>query len=159
MRAYRIAAAQFAEDLSGEGARLYGGRWNPQGIPVLYTAESLPLAVLETLVNVPVGVLTRPLFSRVVLTMPDETGLTAISVKQLPEDWPCYPPPVRLAEIGREWLVQRKTVGLKVPSTVAGGEGYNILLNPRHPDFSSVKIESVRPFVFDARLLRQNLSS
>ena len=157
MRVYRIAVSQFADDISGEGARLYGGRWNPQGIPMLYTAESLPLAILETLVNVPAGVLATPLFSRVVLNIPDRTKLTVLSPNELPPDWQTYPPPAGLAEMGRQWVRKKETLGLKVPSTVAGGEGWNVLLNPRHPDFGRVHIESVAPFVFDTRLLRKEV--
>lgn len=154
MQLYRIAASQFAEDLSGEGARLYGGRWNPQGMPVLYTAESLPLAILETLVNIPPDFLAAPLFCRVTLSIPDDTKLTVVSPAELPEHWQAYPPPVELAEMGKRWLTQRETLGLRVPSTVAGGEGWNLLFNPRHPDFVQLKLQSVAPFAFDARLLR-----
>ena len=34
--------------LSGEGARLHGGRFNPKGIPALYTATSVMTAIRET---------------------------------------------------------------------------------------------------------------
>lgn len=155
MQVYRIVARQFAEDLSGEGARLYGGRWNPQGMPVLYTAESQPLAILETLVNIPADFLTDSLFSRVTLSVPDSTKFTIISGNELPAEWQTYPPPAELAEMGKQWLTLKATVGLKVPSTVAGGEGWNLLFNPRHPDFRQIGLESVAPFVFDARLLRR----
>ncbi|MGD0771893.1 MAG: RES domain-containing protein [Candidatus Solibacter sp.] len=37
--------------MSGEGARLYGGRYNPKGIPAVYTAQSISLALLEILVH------------------------------------------------------------------------------------------------------------
>ena len=43
MQVYRIAQKAFINDLSGEGARLFGGRWNRRGIPLLYTAESRSL--------------------------------------------------------------------------------------------------------------------
>jgi RES domain-containing protein len=155
MQVYRIAAEQFAGDLSGEGARLYGGRWNPQGMPVLYTAESLPLALLETLVNVPADFLTTALFCRVTLSIPDETSFTTIFPHELPAEWQAYPPPKALAEMGRQWLTQKETVGFKVPSTVVGGHGWNLLFNPRHPAFGEVTVESVEPFIFDARLLRR----
>lgn len=155
MHVFRIVARAFADDLSGEGARLYGGRWNPQGMPVLYTAESLPLAILETLVNIPPDFLGTPLFCRVTLSIPDDTEFTIISPTELPAEWQAYPAPVELAEIGKRWLTLKNTVGMKVPSTVAGGEGWNLLFNPRHPDFKQLKLEAVSPFTFDARLLRR----
>jgi RES domain-containing protein len=48
---YRFAHRKFAKDLSGTGARLKGGRWNPPGIPVIYTSENISLALLEILAN------------------------------------------------------------------------------------------------------------
>ncbi|MHB8148190.1 MAG: RES domain-containing protein, partial [Vulcanimicrobiaceae bacterium] len=36
-----------ATALSGEGARLYGGRWNTPGVAALYASSSLALALLE----------------------------------------------------------------------------------------------------------------
>lgn len=50
MLVYRLCKARFA-DLSGEGARLYGGRWNNPGMALVYTAGSLSLALLETRVH------------------------------------------------------------------------------------------------------------
>ncbi len=41
-RVWRLVTARYAETaFSGEGARRYGGRWNPKGVPVIYTAGSL----------------------------------------------------------------------------------------------------------------------
>ena len=45
---WRIATARRARTaFSGDGARLYGGRWNPKGMPLVYCAESRALAMLE----------------------------------------------------------------------------------------------------------------
>jgi RES domain-containing protein len=51
MIAYRFSSKQFIADLSGEGARLYGGRWNHKGIPALYTSLTISLALLELLIH------------------------------------------------------------------------------------------------------------
>ena len=49
---WRITTARFAQTaFSGEGARLYGGRWNPKGWEVVYTAESQSLGLLELMVQ------------------------------------------------------------------------------------------------------------
>ena len=49
---WRITTQRFAASaFSGEGARLYGGRWNPKGWEVVYTAESQSLALLELMVQ------------------------------------------------------------------------------------------------------------
>jgi len=152
MLVYRITALQYAADLSGEGARLYGGRWNPPGLPVLYTAESVALAVLETLANVPPDFLDANLFSRVIIALPDDAKISTIPISELPSNWSTYPAPVELSGIGREWLAKGKSLGLRVPSVVAGGEGWNLLLNPKHPDFMLVKVAGIAPFHFDTRL-------
>jgi RES domain-containing protein len=156
MQVYRIAARQYAGDLSGAGARLYGGRWNPPGLPVLYAAESVPLAVLETLVNLPADFLSSGLCCRVTITFPDAEPIAEIAPGELPPDWYSYPAPAALAEIGRQWLARGDFLALRVPSAVAGGEGWNILLNPRHPRFDQVQVTDISPFQFDARLFQPN---
>lgn len=51
-RTFRLVKArQTAEAFSGEGARLYGGCWNKRGTALVYTSESLALAVLEQFVH------------------------------------------------------------------------------------------------------------
>ena len=45
-------AGRFSGNLSGGGARRNGGRWNPVGVPALYTSNSTALCLLEILVNV-----------------------------------------------------------------------------------------------------------
>ncbi|MBK7637232.1 MAG: RES family NAD+ phosphorylase [Saprospiraceae bacterium] len=51
MEVYRICRSKYSNDLSGEGAKLYGGRWNRPGIAALYTSESRALALLELIVH------------------------------------------------------------------------------------------------------------
>ena len=52
MKAWRITQKKRAKTgFSGEGARLYGGRWNSPGIPMVYVAQSQALAMLEVLVH------------------------------------------------------------------------------------------------------------
>ncbi len=51
MTCYRVVRRKYA-DLTGEGARLYGGRHNPPGIPAIYSSENIALALLEILVHV-----------------------------------------------------------------------------------------------------------
>lgn len=50
MTFYRLARSAHA-DLSGEGARMYGGRYNPRGVPAVYASETIALATLEILVH------------------------------------------------------------------------------------------------------------
>jgi len=49
---WRLVTARFADTaFSGDGARLYGGRWNRKGVPLVYAAGSQSLAMLEMLVQ------------------------------------------------------------------------------------------------------------
>ena len=46
---WRLTRERYADSaFSGERARQHGGRFNSPGTPVVYTAESLPLALVET---------------------------------------------------------------------------------------------------------------
>ena len=57
MELYRITQEKYADDFSGNGARLYGGRWNSEGLYAVYTSASRALALLETLAHVPAKML------------------------------------------------------------------------------------------------------
>lgn len=150
LTACRIVRPQYAEDaFSGEGARIQGGRWNSRGHAVVYTASTVSLATLELLVHVSSQEWLRE-FAVVHCWFP-EAIVEELDRSLLPEDWHAYPPPPRLQEIGNEWLESRASAVLAVPSAVIDTE-MNYLINPEHPDFSSVDIGEPRPFVLDRRL-------
>lgn len=150
MRLYRISKMKFAKDLSGEGARLFGGRWNRKGFPVLYTSENISLAAMELLVNLPVADLPDDL-RLITLNVPDEISMRVISFDDLPKGWRHYPPPGSLSEMGTEWIQSEESLMLRVPSAVIPQE-WNVLLNPQHSEMSRVEILSVEAFGFDKRL-------
>ena len=147
--AWRLARAPFA-DLSGEGARRKGGRWNSPGKAVVYLAEEAALPVLETLVHLD---LTPDL-------LPDDTVLLRIDLSALekaaPGRWLEDGPddPMGEAEskaFGDRWIEEARTPVLRVPSIVVV-ESFNLVLNARHPLASSIPEPSARPFAFDTRL-------
>jgi RES domain-containing protein len=137
-------------DLSGNGSRLYGGRWNSEGRAMVYLASSRSLAVLEALAHLsPTNIPDD--YCIMIVEVPDHS-FTELAIDTLPQYWSEYPEPNILKQIGNQFLTQKKNLLLKVPSAIVKEE-FNYLLNPLHEDAEKVKIVSKQPFNFDARLL------
>src|SRR5690242_1550517 len=136
MRLYRIAVEMFARDLSGEGSRVYGGRWNPKGVPMIYTADSVALAALEVLVRISAA----KHYHRVIYEVSDSASIEVVNIADLPSTWLLPHPNSYLIEIGKQWILEKRSLLLQVPSAVVRGEGWNYLINPLHPEFSYVSI-------------------
>jgi RES domain-containing protein len=145
---YRLATAQYAEDLSGTGSKLLGGRWNVPGLPVLYTAENISLAVLEIIVNADRGFIP-PAYQLLKLSVADNIEVTSIVKDKLKHQWKDDFEYTQW--MGTEFLKQNKHLVMKVPSVVVDDE-HNFLFNPAHTDFKKLKITSVANFKFDQRL-------
>jgi RES domain-containing protein len=150
--AWRIVKRRHARTaFTGEGARLYGGRWNSPGVAIVYTAESQSLAALEMVVHLESSEL---LDDYVVFEVGiDESLVLKIEWSQLPRNWRADPPPPKVPEIGDAWAAAGKSAVLQVPSATLPSE-CNFLLNPCHPDFPRLVIGKPSPFQFDARLSR-----
>lgn len=147
---WRIVKTKFAAHaFDGEGARLYGGRWNSPGVRMVYTSESLALAALEILAHLGrSGALAA--YSRCAVRF-DERLVTSLDRSLLPADWRTYPAPAELQLIGNSWVADGTSAVLEVPSALVETER-NYLLNPLHPEFGSLIIEPPKPFDFDPRL-------
>lgn len=146
--AFRLVRAEHSADaFSGEGARIWGGRWSSPGRSVVYAADSLALAALETLVHI----LPRRdlVFVSFRIEIPAELITTP---SNLPPGWDDLPPPPEAAIVGDTWLESHQSAVLRVPSAVVRS-AENFLLDPRHPDFDQITIDSPGPFAFDRRLL------
>ena len=148
MLVYRITSTKHADDLSGNGAAIYGGRWNKKGTPVLYTGENKEIALLETIVHTPQMFI--PKLDIITLEIPNDS-ITTLELDNLPTIWNNYPAPTVLSEIGEQWVFEAKTIALKVPSCIIHSS-FNVILNCRHKDFDKVKIIDKRNFKFDSRL-------
>ena len=139
-RAWRIIKSRFAADaFSGEGARLYGGRWNSPGIAMVYTAGSVSLATLELLVHLD-NTSVLPSFSICPVDF-DDSLVELLASATLPPDWNQSPPPTSLRTIGDDWISRGSSVVLRVPSAVIENEN-NYLINPAHTDFKKLVIGS-----------------
>lgn len=147
-QAWRIVKAKHAATaFSGEGARLYGGRWNSVGTSVVYASGSKALAALESLVHLNPPVL----FKYVAIPIEFDESLLE-KVAALPVDWTEEPPPPVTKDIGDLWVKAARSAVLELPSVIIPGEP-NYLLNPAHPDFKKIAIGKPEPFSFDPRLL------
>ncbi len=148
---WRITTARFAAAaFSGEGARLYGGRWNPKGWEVVYTAQSQSLALLELMVQ---DDPLRAHYVRIPAQLPVGLPETRIEAAQLPEGWRTLGGRGAIQALGQAWLQEGTTAVLNVPSAVLPAER-NFLLNPRHPDFARIAIGAPQSLQTDTRLLR-----
>lgn len=149
--AWRIVKARHAGGaFDGEGARVFGGRWNSPGVPMVYVASTRSLAVLEMAVH-----LDRSAVLESFVLIPcqfDDRLVTSIGRAALPARWRSDPPPAELATVGDAWIRERRSPALAVPSAIIDEE-LNYLLNPLHPHFSQIRIGVPQAFEFDRRLI------
>lgn len=151
LTAWRIVKARHAaRAFAGDGARLYGGRWNSPGVAVVYLASTRSLAALEVLVHVDRSQL---LAAFVLISCSFEERLVRrLARRELPRRWRQLPSPSRLAALGDRWVREAQSAVLAVPSAIIEGET-NFLLNPGHPDSRHLTIGKPQRFDFDERLL------
>jgi RES domain-containing protein len=150
---YRLSKLRYRDQIFSEAGGLHAdGRWTFRGRPVVYASGSIALAVLEYTVHyrrrgwVPASVLGRAL-------IPDDMGIEAVNVSELPSDWSDSDPPPSLRDIGESWLHRRTAAVLRVPSAIVTEE-WNYLLNPEHRDFKALSFGRAQRYVFDRRVAR-----
>ncbi len=141
-------------DLAEIGGELGKGRWHTpvDGKRIVYLAEHPALALLETLVNLK----ERPedgadQYQLLRIEVPDSLQFDRIPEHSLPADW--RDKPTITQAMGNEWLAQKETALLAVPS-VPSPESTNYLLNPLHPEAAGCTIVWSRWIRYDRRLFR-----
>lgn len=142
---WRLASGRYPP-LTGEGARLVGGRWNSAGVPLVYTSESLALCLAECLVHVPGRLPADYLAFQIGVP---EDSVEVVSAHSLSPNWRHDLAATRM--IGDSWLADLRTLALAVPSAVLPYSS-NLLLNPLHPRAGEIRVVSQQPFQFDPRL-------
>jgi formylglycine-generating enzyme required for sulfatase activity/RES domain-containing protein len=149
-----------ANDLSGNGAARYPGRWNSLDRPLVYSSSSIALACLETVVHL-AGDDPLPFPRQLVrITVPSQHWRQRkIFDKEQLSGWDSAPTPGHAEDWltatrawGDAWLLGLDSLLAEVPSVIVPEET-NLLLNPRHPAHGELKAEIVRPWMYDARLL------
>lgn len=146
MIVYRLATGEYANDISGTGSKIYGGRWNPVGFAALYTSEFISLAILEILVRA--SKITSPKsYMLITIDIPDEQ-IYQLQLKKLKKEWQSDLKYTQ--EIGEDFLTQTQVLCLKAPSAIVPQEN-NFLLNPEHTDYKKVKIITTELLELDHR--------
>lgn len=150
MLVWRIARKAHQEP-GGKGAELYGGRWNSEAVPVVYTSSTLALAALEYLAHVDLEDVPDDLVA-MSIEVPDDAERETVTVAGLPADWARVPDHAACAALGDDWVGRGAALVLRLPSAVVPEE-LNVLINPAHRRAADVAVASTRPFAFDPRLL------
>jgi len=149
---WRICRRHYAaEATTGQGASLYGGRWNSRGVRGVYASTSLALAAVETFVNLEPNLRPSDLVS-IEDAIPETVKVERLDTKALPSHW-YQRRDESLRRFGDDWIESGQTVALLVPSAAIRGE-WNLLLNPAHADFSKIAFGKPEPFRFDLRMFR-----
>ena len=148
MEVYRIAKSQYVGDLKGTGARLFGGRWNRAGTPMLYSSDSRALAMLEVLVHASRTQLPMDL-ELITLHLPVD-HLTRLDPNSIATTWRTYSRPEALQEWGSRWIQNQRELAILVPSVLVPDED-NVLVNPLHPEINKVSLVHQRKIVWDGR--------
>jgi RES domain-containing protein len=150
MEVYRIAKKKYLNDISGFGAKLYGGRWNREGLQMLYTSAHLSLAVLEVLANQFRKKIDHR-FGYITLNIPDKAILDLSDIGKLSENWRASQYSQQTIDFGSDWLLSQQSLALKVPSAVLEQES-NILINPFHKDFNKLTVKNTAEVNLDGRV-------
>ncbi len=153
MKVYRIEREKYLDTtLKGIGASMSEGfRWNSKNTHLVYSAEYRALALLEIAVHLDLSEDLPNDRYFVEIDIPDDIKITALKIKDLPEDWDTKPPTTKTQYIGDDFVNTEVSAVLKVPSCIIQQE-YNYLINPHHPDSKRIKVISKNKLLFDERL-------
>ncbi|RFP10349.1 RES domain-containing protein [Duganella sp. BJB488] len=143
------APAYSANDLTGAGAKISGGRWNSIGTPLIYSAANIALATIETVLHVRSGGLPFNHFL-VRIDVPDTVWASRLVLDPLPGGWDAVPSGMTSRATGDAWAASGSSALLLVPSVCVPDE-YNVLINPRHPDVASITATTIRRWIYDPR--------
>lgn len=152
IRVWRICKREYKDSaFSGEGAKLFGGRFNSEGVAAVYTSGSLSLSLLEILVQAN----DRSYLRHCVVFRADipKSLVDTPEVTDLPDGWDQIPYGHASQHFGNDWLLSKKSLALRIPSVVIPIE-YNYVLNPNHPGFKQTQITKKYSEGLDERLIK-----
>ena len=144
--------------MTGQGAYLFGGRWNSPGRHAVYLSGTLTLAMLEVLVHIDD---TEAFLEKSHIYHSVNFGEADVSVLEaasLPQGWNARPETRASQQVGDEFLERAEHLVLALPSVITpSGLRYdplymNYLLNPKHPEVSGVELGRIKELDWDVRL-------
>jgi len=151
---YRIIREKFRDQaLSREGSRLYGARWNPKGIGILYTTSTPELGLVETLAHAPgIRYEDLPTYWLTFINIPDD--IRYYEREDMPLFWQDnnYE---RTQYWLNDWLVNPDVLAISLPSVIVPFS-QNILLHPKHHLFAEIQLINQEKIPIDRRLWRQD---
>ena len=150
MIVYRFSHPKYADDISGNGARMKGGRWNHTGTAVLYTSGSISLALLEVLANA-TTLDQLQMIQLAEIEIPDNPSVHEIIAGKLKKNW--WEDFEYTQWMGTEIIRSNASLIIKCPSAIVEQEN-NFLINPNHELFKKIKLKTRTTFRFDERLFK-----
>jgi RES domain-containing protein len=107
--------------------------------------------LLEILVHAEIDVEDIPVsFRYLEIEAPDSISIDTVNVEDLPGNWRSTPEATR--RTGDEWLHSGRAALLRVPSVIVPMT-WNVLVNPRHPESTQIRVIHVYEHGIDPRLL------
>lgn len=151
MTIYRIARTKFCDD-SGEGAKMYGGRWNFPGSAALYGSGSVSAGLLERLTIDPelFSAERYVLYSVMEIHCPGKF-IVRPGIGKLPAGWDAIP----FSKISQDFgthILQDGALCFGVPSVV-DKSSMNYVLNPMAKGFDKL-VKKVYPLNLDFRIIK-----
>ncbi len=156
MKLYRISPSDYIDDLTGTGAKLYGGRWNFKGTPLLYCSENISLAILEILVHF--DGLTVPQNLELMELEINSSLIQTFPISKFNKIRKLKDAEYQFKEASNKWINGCRSLALKVPSIITTTE-FNILINPKHHKFNLLKKKKKSKLELDERLFKSNSDS
>jgi RES domain-containing protein len=147
MLVYRFVHKAFSTSLFTPGL---AGRWNGPGRKVIYAAESIPLAFMESMIRRK-GIGFNDEFRIMIIGIPDTLAITAVDPDSAASGWRDFFDYSICQSIGNDWYDKGLTPILKVPSAVLT-TNFNLVINSLHPDFKQIRLLETTNLVPDERI-------
>jgi RES domain-containing protein len=148
MELFRIAKTAYISDLSGAGAKMYGGRWNRPGMAMLYTSQARSLAMLELIVHFSASSALKLDYSFLTIHI-NQDSIIDLDRNVLPSNILNLNQNI-LWEISEDYFLKRDILALRVPSVLIPEE-FNVLLNPSHLEYKEIHAQNIEKVSLDER--------